>query len=130
MKAEGGDGSSRIPSLLFYFVMLVSMFVAYWIHPLLWQLPATILIAYFCMRALERQTAKRRHILDDAMQRLEVQEAMAEAEEAQIDQVLEFPTICPDCKYSLLVTNVTWIDSYTLICKNCGSTIKASTTSE
>ena len=104
------------------------MVVAYWIHPLLWLIPGTILIAYFCMRTIEKQAAKRRHILDDAMQRLEVQEAMAEVEEAQIGQILEFPTKCPDCEYSLHVQNVTWIDSQTLICKNCGVTIKAITT--
>ena len=135
MKAEKGDGLSRVPSLLFYLAMLVSMIVAYWIQPLLILLPATILIAYFCNRSIDKQTSQRRRILDDAIQRLEVQEAMAEAADANPEeeptlQNLEFPTNCPDCGHSLHVQNVTWINSQTLICKNCGSAIKAIATQE
>lgn len=130
MKAENGEGSSKVPSLLFYLAMLVFMVGAYWIQPLLALLPATILVMYFCNRSIDKQTTQRRRILDDALQRLEVQEAMAEADTEMTEkepfvQNLEFPPICPDCEYSLHVSNVTWIDSHTLICKNCGATIRA-----
>ncbi|MHA1930418.1 MAG: hypothetical protein ACTSV2_17740 [Candidatus Thorarchaeota archaeon] len=135
MKTENRDGSSRVPSLLFYLSMLSFMVVAYWIQPLLTLLPATSIAAYCCFRSIDKQTSQRRHILDDALQRLEVQEEMAktyteETEEEPMTQNLEFPSFCPDCEHSLHVKNVTWINSQTIICKNCGSTIKAFTVSE
>lgn len=131
MKSEEGDGPNRVPSLLFYIAMLVSMIAASWIHPLLALVPATILIGYFCYRTIERKASQQRHILDNALQRLEVQEAMATAyteEGESTTQIGEFPTNCPDCRCSLHVKNVTWIDSQTLICKNCESIIKTITT--
>ena len=71
------------------------------------------------------KVTQRRTLLDDAIQRLEVDETIRDYREAGESEYV-FPLKCPSCNAHLQLDEIQWIDSTSAVCPNCESIVRAS----
>jgi len=67
---------------------------------------------------------QRRTLLDDAIQRLEVDRTIRDYRNDEEGEYV-FPMNCPNCNAHLQLNEVQWIDSRSAICPNCESIVRA-----
>ena len=72
------------------------------------------------------KVTQRRTLLDDAIQRLEVDETIKDYQREEGNGEYVFPLKCPSCNAHLQLNEVQWIDSRSAICPNCESIVRTS----
>ena len=84
-----------------------------------------IVMIGICFLSLSNKVTQRRTLLDDAIQRLEVENTIRDYREDEEGEYV-FPINCPNCNAHLQLNEVQWIDSKSAICPSCESVVHAS----
>lgn len=105
--------------LLFILVILFS------IVPQAFGVAIIVFLVGILYLSLANKVTQRRTLLDDAIQRLEVDKTIRDYREERQGEYV-FPVNCPSCNAHLQLNKVQWIDSSSAICPNCQSIVKGS----
>ena len=107
--------------IFFLFILIISLSTV----PQAFGIVIIIFLIGICYLYLSDKVTQRRTLLDDAIQRLEVDKTIRDYREDEEGEYV-FPVNCPNCNTHLQLNEVQWIDSRSAICPKCESIVRAS----